>query len=150
MNIKQIRELARIAQEHGLTALEVIEGEATIRIERSQAVAGAAPVVQLAQSPAPIAPVLPAPDEPKGSTVDFNRTYEVESPLVGVFYAAGAPGAEPFVKVGSHVKKGDVLCIVEAMKLMNEITSDRDGEVVDVCVSNGDVVEFGQTLFKLC
>lgn len=147
MNIRQIRELARIAQEHGLTALEVSEGETTVRIERGQAVAGAAPAVETVQ---PVAPVLPLPDEPKGSAVDFNHTYEVESPLVGVFYAAGAPGAEPFVKVGSHVKKGDVLCIIEAMKLMNEITSDRGGEVVDVCVGNGDVVEFGQTLFKLC
>jgi acetyl-CoA carboxylase biotin carboxyl carrier protein len=68
---------------------------------------------------------------------------------VGVFYAAPAPEAEAFVKVGDKVKKGDVLCIVEAMKLMNEITSTHDGEIVDICITNGAVVEFGQTLFKL-
>ena len=66
-----------------------------------------------------------------------------------MFYAAPSPGAEPFVRVGSRVKKGDVLCIVEAMKLMNEIQAERDGEIVDICAHDGDVVEFGQTLFKL-
>ena len=81
--------------------------------------------------------------------VDFNDIIEVKSPLVGVFYASPAPDAEPFVKVGDKVKKGDVLCIVEAMKLMNEITASHDGEIVDVCIQNGSVVEFGQTLFKL-
>ena len=81
--------------------------------------------------------------------MDFNRLKEVKSPLVGIFYAAPSPGAEPFAGVGSRVKKGDVLCVVEAMKLMNEITADADGEVIDVCVQNGQVVEFGQILFKL-
>ena len=81
--------------------------------------------------------------------VDFNNIIEVKSPLVGVFYAAPAPDAEPFVKVGDRVKKGDVLCIVEAMKLMNEITASHDGEVIDICIQNGSVVEYGQTLFKL-
>ena len=66
-----------------------------------------------------------------------------------MFYAAPAPDAEPYVKVGDHVKKGDVLCIVEAMKLMNEITATQDGEVVDICAQSGNVVEYGQTLFKL-
>ena len=88
-----------------------------------------------------------APVEDPG--VDFNDVFEAKSPLVGVFYAAPSPGAEPFVRVGSRVKKGDVLCIVEAMKLMNEIQAERDGEIVDICAHDGDVVEFGQTLFKL-
>ena len=81
--------------------------------------------------------------------MDFNHLTQVKSPLVGVFYAAPAPDAAPFVKVGDTVKKGDVLCIVEAMKLMNEIVAETDGVVVDICAGNGDVVEFGQTLFKL-
>ena len=88
----------------------------------------------------------PAKAEP---TLDFNNIIEVRSPIVGVFYEAPAPGAEPFVKVGSRVKKGDVLCIVEAMKLMNEVVAEVDGEVVDVCVKNGEIVEYGQVLFKM-
>ena len=81
--------------------------------------------------------------------MDFNDVTGVVSPMVGVFYAAPAPAEKPFVAVGDRVKKGDVLCVIEAMKLMNEITADRDGEVVDICVQNGDMVEYGQTLFKL-
>ena len=129
MNIKQIRELAQIAAENGLSAIEIAEGENRVRIERAVS--------------APAA-------EAEETNVDFNRTREIKSPMVGVFYAAPSPDAKPFVEVGSKVKKGDVVCIVEAMKLMNEITAEFDGEVVDVCVHNGDVVEYGQTLFKLC
>ena len=70
--------------------------------------------------------------------------------MVGVFYEAASPDAAPFVEVGSKVKKGDILCIIEAMKLMNEITAKKDGEIVDICVQNGEVVEFGQTIFKIC
>ena len=81
--------------------------------------------------------------------MDFNDVVEIKSPLVGVFYVAPSPDSAPYVKVGDHVKKGDVLCVVEAMKLMNEITATQDGEIVDVCAQNGSVVEYGQTLFKL-
>ena len=91
-----------------------------------------------------MAPAAAAPD-----VIDFNQFKEVKSPMVGVFYAALSPDAAPFVKVGDRVKKGDVICIIEAMKLMNEITADEDGEVVDICVQNGEVVEYGQTLVKL-
>ena len=82
--------------------------------------------------------------------VDYNDMTEVKSPMVGVFYAAPAPDAKPYVQVGDKVKKGDVLCIIEAMKLMNEIQADADGEIADICVQNGDLVEYGQTLFKIC
>ena len=116
MNIKQIRELAQIAAENGLSAIEIAEGENRVRIERAVAAPAAVPAV--VSMPAPM--------------------------------AAPSPDAKPFVEVGSKVKKGDVVCIVEAMKLMNEITAEFDGEVVDICVHNGDVVEYGQTLFKLC
>ena len=118
-----------------------------MRLERTLTVAApsSAPA-EIEAAPAPNA-VAPAREE---TNVDFNRVREIKSPMVGVFYAAPAPDAQPFVQVGSKVKKGDVVCIVEAMKLMNEIAAEFDGEVVDVCVHNGDVVEFGQTLFKLC
>ena len=150
MNIKQIRELAQIVSENGLSAIEVAEGENRVRIERAVAAPAAVPAV--VSMPAPVAaPTAPAPAPAAEETnVDFNRTREIKSPMVGVFYAAPSPDAKPFVEVGSKVKKGDVVCIVEAMKLMNEISAEFDGEVVDVCVHNGDVVEYGQTLFKLC
>ncbi len=146
MNIRQIRELAQILRQNSLSAIEVTEGENHVRLECCMS--GAAPM------PAqPAAGSLPqtaeAPEKPQDVGVDFNDIIEVKSPLVGVFYGAPAPDAEPFVKVGDRVKKGDVLCIVEAMKLMNEITATHDGEIVDVCIQNGSVVEFGQTLFKL-
>ena len=150
MNIKQIRELAQIVSENGLSAIEVAEGENRVRIERAVAAPAAVPAV--VSMPAPMAaPTAPAPAPAAEETnVDFNRTREIKSPMVGVFYAAPSPDAKPFVEVGSKVKKGDIVCIVEAMKLMNEISAEFDGEVVDVCVHNGDVVEYGQTLFKLC
>ena len=150
MNIKQIRELAQIVSENGLSAIEVAEGENRVRIERAVAAPAAVPAVVSMPAPA-AAPTAPAPAPAAEETnVDFNRTREIKSPMVGVFYAAPSPDAKPFVEVGSKVKKGDIVCIVEAMKLMNEITAEFDGEVVDVCVHNGDVVEYGQTLFKLC
>ena len=150
MNIKQIRELAQIVSENGLSAIEIAEGENRVRIERAVAAPAAVPAV--VSMPAPVAaPTAPAPAaEAEATNVDFNRTREIKSPMVGVFYAAPSPDAKPFVEVGSKVKKGDIVCIVEAMKLMNEITAEFDGEVVDICVHNGDVVEYGQTLFKLC
>ena len=147
MNVKQIRELAQIARENGLSAIEITEGESHVRIERATAPAPAAVPAPVA-APVEAAPAAaPAHEE---TNVDFNRAREIKSPMVGVFYAAPSPDAKPFVEVGSRVKKGDVVCIVEAMKLMNEITAEFDGEVVDICVRNGEVVEFGQTLFKLC
>ena len=150
MNIKQIRELAQIVSENGLSAIEVAEGENRVRIERAVAAPAAVPAVVSMPAPA-AAPTAPAPAPAAEETnVDFNRTREIKSPMVGVFYAAPSPDAKPFVEVGSKVKKGDIVCIVEAMKLMNEISAEFDGEVVDICVHNGDVVEYGQTLFKLC
>ena len=150
MNIKQIRELAQIAAENGLSAIEIAEGENRVRIERAVAAPAAVPAVVSMPAPA-AAPTAPAPAPAAEETnVDFNRTREIKSPMVGVFYAAPSPDAKPFVEVGSKVKKGDIVCIVEAMKLMNEISAEFDGEVVDICVHNGDVVEYGQTLFKLC
>ena len=98
-----------------------------------------------AAAPAPAAE--PVKDEDAGA--DFNAAKMVLSPMVGVFYASPSPSDPPFVTVGSKVKKGDVLCIIEAMKLMNEITAEEDGEIIDICAANGSVVEYGQILFKL-
>ena len=154
MNIKQIKALAQILAQNDLSALEINEGETHIRLERTVAQPAAQAGAVLVAPPMPAAAAQPAQEAPASAPVedpgvDFNNVFEAKSPLVGVFYAAPSPGAEPFVRVGSRVKKGDVLCIVEAMKLMNEIQAERDGEIVDICAHDGDVVEFGQTLFKL-
>ncbi len=154
MNIKQIKALAQILAQNDLSALEINEGETRIRLERTVAQSAAQAGAVLVAPPMPAAAAQPAQEAPASAPVedpgvDFNDVFEAKSPLVGVFYAAPSPGAEPFVRVGSRVKKGDVLCIVEAMKLMNEIQAERDGEIVDICAHDGDVVEFGQTLFKL-
>ena len=155
MNIKQIKALAQILAQNDLSALEINEGETHIRLERTVAQPAAQAGAVLVAPPMPAAAAQPAQEAPASAPVedpgvDFNDVFEAKSPLVGVFYAAPSPGAEPFVRVGSRVKKGDVLCIVEAMKLMNEITSDFDGEIVDICAMDGDVVEYGQPLFKIC
>ncbi len=146
MNVRQIRELAQILRQNGLSAIEVTEGEYHVKLECA---APNAPIVPVASVPVMLTQPAEPVEKPQDVGVDFNDIIEVKSPLVGVFYGAQSPDAEAFVKVGDKVKKGDVLCIVEAMKLMNEITATHDGEIVDICVSNGAVVEYGQTLFKL-
>ena len=152
MNLRQIRELVRLLESSSLSVLEIEENDLRVRLEKGQTAGFAQPVPAALPQAVPAAlqaQTAPAPAPVADGTVDFNRLKEVKSPLVGIFYAAPSPGAEPFAGVGSRVKKGDVLCVVEAMKLMNEITADADGEVIDVCVQNGQVVEFGQILFKL-
>lgn len=151
MNMKQLRELLQLFSQHGLTRLEVAEGETRILLARE-----ASPLRPVEQPAAPQTPAAQpveagVPEHAKNADPgpDFNQIHEVKSPMVGVFYTAPEPGGKPFVKVGDRVKKGDVMCLVEAMKLNNEITADKDGEVVDVCVQDGSVVEYGQTLFKL-
>ena len=140
MKIEEIRELAQIMKENGLGMLELQEDGTNLRMEAASAAAPAAPAS--AASAAPVA-------TQDGTPVDFNNLKEVKSPMVGVFYQAPSPEADPYVRVGSKVKKGDVLCMIEAMKLLNEITADTDGEIVDVCVENGQLVEYGQVLFKI-
>ncbi len=153
MDKKQIREYIRLFKESGLSKMEISETVKdetfSIRLESAQApAAGALPApVQYVQA-APAAPVAAA-EEDAASVKDFNKYRDVKSPMVGIFYASPSPDAEPFVKVGSKVKKGDTLCIIEAMKLMNDVVAEEDGEIVEICAENGALVEFGQILFKL-
>ena len=144
MNLKNIKELVQLLERSNLTVLEVSEADTKIRLEKS---AAPQPIQEAALVPAQPQQVsaVPAPD----GAVDFNNIVEIKSPMVGVYYASPSPDAKPFVSVGSKVKKGDVLCIIEAMKLMNEITAEVDGEIVDVCAENGQVVEYAQILFKV-
>lgn len=150
MNIKQIRALIEMMEASSLTVLEVSEGENRLLLKREPRVAEAqgAPL-SYAKPSAPTSPEAPLL-EPAPSGVDFNRVVEVKAPMVGVFYSSPAPDAPPYVQVGSRVKPGDVLCVIEAMKLLNEIVAETSGEIVDVCVQNAQVVEFSQTLFKIC
>ncbi len=144
MNLKNIRELVQLLENSGLSVLEVSEADTKIRLEKGT-------IAERPVAPAVIQPaVVPqAVQSVQDGAVDFNNITEIKSPMVGVFYAAPAPEAEPYVTVGKKVKKGDVLCIIEAMKLMNEITAEVDGEIVDICVENGEVVEYAQILFKV-
>lgn len=140
MDVKSIENLAKLMKENGLTSLELAQDGVSLKLERKsgpeQAQAGTP-----AASPFVTAPVEPEPAPQKGSLV--------LSPTVGVFYAAASPESKPYVEVGSRVNKGDTLCIIEAMKLMNEIPSEVDGTVVEVCVGNGQVVEYNQPLFRI-
>ena len=135
MEEKIIRNYAKIMQELGLSVLEVEEYGGKVRLERPCGAPAAAPV--------PVAAAAEPATEP-ASTADY---LDVSSPMVGVFYSAPAENAAPFVRVGDVVHKGDVLCIIEAMKLMNEIAADMMCVVREVCVENAQPVEFGQPLF---
>ena len=153
MDSAKISQIADIMRSHGLTRVRVEEPDGSAVELECGGVAPAAPVAPVpAPAPAPAsAPVPePAPESPAGDEpLDMSHTTAVRAPMVGVFYAAPAPGAEPFVQVGSKVKKGDTLCVIEAMKVMNEVTAEADGEVVDVCVKDGDLVEYGCCLMKI-
>ena len=137
MNEGDIRKYAALMAELGLTGLEVTENDRVVRLERTPA-APAAP----ARGSETVQVFAPQPVQPEEGV-------EVCSPMVGVFYAAPAENAEPFVKVGDRVRKGQTLCIVEAMKLMNEIMAEEDGEILEICAENGQVVDYGCRLFRL-
>ena len=156
MDSKRLAEIADVMEDRGLTRVRVEEPDGTaVELERASAAqpvavpmpmpsAMAAPVAAPATAPAAPEPAAQAPaaaPEPKGA--------EVTAPMVGVFYAAPAPGDEPFVHVGSKVKAGETLCIIEAMKVLNEVTAETDGEVLEICVADGDLVEFGSCLMRI-
>lgn len=141
MDAKNIRQYAELMREMDLTALELHLEDGSIRMERN--LSAVAPAVA-AQTPA----ALPAQPTPVASACPPG-TVEVTSPMVGVFYAAPAEDARPFVQVGDAVHAGDVLCIIEAMKLMNEIVAEQDGVISEIMVTNGAVVEFGQVIFRM-
>ena len=144
MNIREIKALAAVLRQSDLTALEYSEGDTHIKLERATAPAIAASAPVAAPQPTPVQVATPAEE---GN--DFNNLNAVKAPMVGVYYAAPAPDAKPFVKVGDEVEKGQVICIIEAMKLMNDITAPVSGRIVDICVQDGAVLEFGQTIMKI-
>lgn len=153
MDLRKLKTLIDLVQNSGISELEISEGEEKIRIAKhlaavpsttmvSMPMAAPAPMPMMGAAPAPgAAPVESAPAEPEG--------HQVKAPMVGTFYRSGSPGAPAFVEVGQAVKKGETLCIIEAMKLMNEIESDADGVVKAILVENGQPVEFDQPLFVI-
>ena len=155
MDLRKLKTLIELVQESGIAELEVTEGEERVRITRTVANAPqpfmqyAAPMMH-AMQPAPMAAPLAAPiAAPAPEPVVEPPGHIVKSPMVGTFYRSAAPGAKPFVEVGSTVAVGDTICIIEAMKLMNEIESDKAGVVKAVLVESGNAVEYGQPLFTI-
>jgi acetyl-CoA carboxylase biotin carboxyl carrier protein len=150
MDLRKLKKLIDLVQESGIGEIEITEGEEKVRICRQAPGGGpmimAAPGMQAMPYGAPAAPAaapaVPAPPpEPKG--------HQLKSPMVGTFYRAPSPGAPPFVEIGQQVTKGQTLCIIEAMKLLNEIESDVSGTVKAILVENGQPVEYGQPLFTI-
>ena len=155
MDLRKLKTLIDLVAESDISELEVTEGESKVRIVKSGAAASHSQVVMMpAAAPAPAvaapaapaaAPVAAAPATPAAPEAPAGHV--VKSPMVGTFYRSSAPGAAPFVDVGASVKEGDTLCIIEAMKLLNEIDVDASGTIKQILVENGQAVEFGQPLF---
>jgi acetyl-CoA carboxylase biotin carboxyl carrier protein len=147
MDIRKIKKLIELLESSGMTEIEITEGEESVRISR-QGTSYTAPSMPM--TPFTAAAPATAPEAPAESeTPKAQSGHPITAPMVGTFYRAPAPDASPFVEVGQSVKEGDVLCIIEAMKMMNQITADRAGTVKAIEVENGDPVEFGQTLILL-
>ena len=142
MDLRKLKKLIDLVQESGISELEVTEGEEKVKIVKS----GASGVVYTAPAPAPVmaAPTSPAPAAAAAPAEVPGHV--VKSPMVGTFYRAASPGAKAFVEVGDTVKAGDTICIIEAMKLLNEIECDKDGVVKAILVENGQPVEYGEPL----
>ncbi|MBU2984788.1 acetyl-CoA carboxylase biotin carboxyl carrier protein [Saccharophagus degradans] len=150
MDIRKIKKLIELLEESNVEELEIREGEESVRISRgSRTVVQAAAAVQpapVAAAPVAAAPAA-APVEPAAAPVSSG--HEVKSPMVGTYYSCPSPGAAPFVTVGQSVKEGDVICIIEAMKMMNQIEADKSGTIEAVLVKDGEPVEFDQPLVTI-
>jgi len=152
VDIRKVKKLIELLEESGISEIEISEGEESVRISRYpnpgtvsvQTVAAPAPATA-PQAAAPANGNGPAAAAPAAST----RGQQVTAPMVGTFYSGPAPGAKPFVEIGTEVKAGDTLCVIEAMKMMNQIESEVSGKVVSILVENGNPVEFGQALFLI-
>lgn len=145
VDIRKIKKLIELLEASNLTEIEITEDKEAVRLSRA---VQAAPAIPMA---APAAPVIPAPqvvaaEKPVEDMQDENK-HHVTSPMVGTFYLSATPGSKPFVEIGQQVEAGDTLCIVEAMKMFNQIEADRSGKVTARLVENGQPVEFGQELF---
>lgn len=149
MDIRKIKKLIELVEESGIAELEINEGEESVKISRYSAAPVAAPQQQIVAA-APIAAPTPASSEAAETPADKPATlsgHQIKSPMVGTFYSAASPTSGPFVSVGQNVNEGDTLCIIEAMKMMNQITADKSGTIKSIECENGQPVEFDQILF---
>lgn len=147
MDIRKVKKLIEMLEESSLAEIEIQEGEESIRISRASSTAPiAAPIMAAPAAVAP-PPAASGPSDDDGSVIPSG--HKVESPMVGTFYRAPTPGASAFVEVGSTVKEGDTLCIVEAMKMLNQIDADKSGTIKAILKNNGEPVEYGEALFVI-
>ena len=148
MDIRKVKKLIELLEESGIAEIEIHEGEESVRISRSSQIA--APMMQaapMAAAPAAPAAAAPAPAAAESSEPALPSGHQVTSPIVGTFYRSPSPNAKAFVEVGHSVNAGDTLCIIEAMKIMNQIEADKSGVVKAILAENGEPVEYGQPLF---
>lgn len=148
MDIRKVKKLIELLDESGIAEIEINEGEESVRISRYSTTAPAAPIQQYAPAPAAPAPV-PAVETESASETPAVSGHTVNAPMVGTFYTASAPGSPDFVKVGDSVNEGDTVCIIEAMKILNQIEADKSGTVKAILVENAQPVEFGQPLIVI-
>ena len=153
MDIRKIKKLIELLEESGIAEIEIKEGEEAVRISRmptGNALVHALPQFALPQIAASLPAEVPAAAAPAAEAAKArSNEHVVTAPMVGTFYAAPTPGAKSFVEIGDEVKVGDVLCIIEAMKMMNQIEADRAGRITSIMARNGDPVEYGQPLFVI-
>ena len=143
MDLKKVKELIDIMKENDLVEIEVVDGDSKVHLKGPQTAAPAMPHL-----PMPAAPAAPAGAAAPAEAVD-DGLINIESPIVGTFYHASNPDSEPYVKVGDQVDGDTVVCIIEAMKVMNEIKAETGGVIAEVCCKDGEAIEFGQVLFKV-
>jgi acetyl-CoA carboxylase biotin carboxyl carrier protein len=146
MDIRKVKKLIELLEESGISELEISEGEESVRNSRHPRMG----VQVAATQAAPLTHAAPAaamPATSAGERAPRNDEHTVTSPMVGTYYASASPGAKSFVEIGSEIKVGQILCIIEAMKMMNQIESDKEGRVTAMLAKNGEPVEFGQPLF---
>ncbi len=151
MDIRKVKKLIELLEESGVTEIEVCEGEESVRISR-QASPAAQTMVQTPQVvhvPSIQTQASTGEETVAASPESVDEGHIVKAPMVGIFYAASGPGEPPFVQLGKQVSKGDVLCVVEAMKIMNQIETDISGEITKTHVENGEPIEYGQALFTI-
>ena len=149
MDIRKVKKLIELLDESGIAEIEITEGEESVRISRYAQAAAPAPVAYAAPAAAPAVAAAPAAAAPTAPVEVEEEGFEVAAPMVGTFYAASSPGAAPYVQVGDRVNEGDTLCIIEAMKMMNQIEADVAGVIKSIRLQNGEPVEFGQTLIVI-
>lgn len=150
MDIRKIKKLIELLDESGIAEIEIHEGEESVRISRATSqVQVAAPAAPAAAPPIAAAPAVTPASEQAADNPPVPAGHAIDSPMVGTFYRAPSPGAKPFVEVGDSVNAGDTLCIIEAMKMLNQIEADKAGTVKAILVENGQPVEFGEPLVIL-